>query len=397
MPLDGLNVPVVDADSHLTEPPDLWTQRLPSKWASVAPRVVADEATGIDRWVIGEMPCAGVGTQSQTGWSEMPPSFPPTWEQINPACYDLGERLAWMDTHGVDAQILYPNVVTFEGYAIKALESLELQTAIYRAYNDYVHEFAAASRERFVPIAAVPFWDVDETVAEMTRCAELGFPGIVWAATMERHGLPPIGDPHWTPVYDCAQSLGLSINFHVGVGSTAEDIASYRELRGGRFDYGYWVGNSALAFMANSATITKLIMSGVCHRFPDLQFVSVESGFGFVPYLLETLDWQWRNIGAPDHNPGWLLPSEYFRRQIHCTFWFERDSLPLLADLQDNVMFETDFPHSTALAPGPASVAPSPSWIVEQDAALLDREVLEKAFSTNARTLYRIGAGVGQA
>lgn len=209
---------------------------------------------------------------------------------------------------------------------------------------------------------------------------------------MERHGLPPVGHSHWDPVYDRAQSLGMSINFHVGVGSTAADIASFRELRGGKFDHGYWAGNSALAFLANSATITTLIMSGVCDRFPNLQFVSVESGFGFVPFLLEALEWQWRNIGAPNAYPGRLLPTEYFRRQMYCTFWFEQTALPLLSGFQDNVMFETDFPHSTALAPGPASVAPSPSDVVEADANILDREVLRKVMSTNAMGLYGIGA-----
>src|SRR6266508_3254776 len=202
---------VIDADSHLTEPPDLWNDRLPRKWAAEAPRVRTEESTGLQRWCIGDTWCAGVGTQSQAGWSEFPPSFPPTWDDVNPACYDVDHRLAWMDEHGVEAQVLYPNVVTFESYAIKELKDHRLQGAIIRAYNDYVHEFSLEAPGRFVPIAALPFWDVDATVAEMTRCAGLGFPGVVWAATMERHGLPAIGDPHWYPVYQCAQDLDLSI------------------------------------------------------------------------------------------------------------------------------------------------------------------------------------------
>jgi predicted TIM-barrel fold metal-dependent hydrolase len=382
---------VIDADSHLTEPPELWLDRMPRNLRDHAPRVLVDPETGIERWRIGDTWCAGVGTQSQSGWRELPPSFPPTWSDIEPACYDLSQRLVWMDEHGVHAQVLYPNVVTFEAYAIMALKSRDAQLAIFRAYNDYVYEVSRVAPDRFVPIATVPFWDVSATVDEMTRCAEMGFTGMVWAATMVRHGLPPIGDHHWDPVYERAQALGMSINFHVGVGSTAEDIASFRELRDGKFDYGYWAGNSTLAFLANSSTMTTLITSGVCHRFPDLKFVSVESGFGFVPYLLEALDWQWHNIGAPKHHPGWLLPSEYFRRQILCTFWFEHDVLGLLPDFQDNVMFETDFPHSTSLAPGGASLAPSPREVIAADAELVSADVLEKVLSTNARRLYRLG------
>jgi uncharacterized protein len=383
-------IAVVDVDSHLIEPPDLWTKRLSAKWADVAPRVVADPSTGVERWRIGDAWCAGVGMQSQIGWRETPPSFPPTWKEVPPNTYEHEGRLAWMDEHGIDAQVLYPNVVTFDGHAIMALESRELQAAIYQAYNDYVYEFSRHQPDRFVPIAAVPFWDVEATVAEMTRCAELGFTGIVWAATMDRHGLPSFTDHHWDAVYERAQALQLSINFHVGVGNTADYIASYRELHDGKFDYGFWAASSTQSFLANGTTVTRLIMSGVCQRFPDLRFVSVESGFGYVPYLLEALDWQWRGCGGPKHNPDLLLPSEYFRRQMFCTFWFEQDSLPLVSQFADNVMFETDFPHSTALAPG-ASSAPSPRQVIAEDAQVVDRAVMEKVFSTNARDLYRIG------
>ena len=81
-------------------------------------------------------------------------------------------------------------------------------------------------------------------------------------------------------------------------------------------------------------------------------------------FLLEALDWQWRNHGLPAQNPGYLLPSEYFNRQIYGTFWFERDSaLHAIEALgSKNLMYETDFPHPTSMSPGPgspAAVAPS--------------------------------------
>lgn len=387
---DGSDVQVIDADSHLTEPPDLWTARLPRKWAEDCPRVELDPATGIERWRIGDTWCSGVGTQSQAGWSEFPPSFPPSWDLIDPSCFSLDARLAWMDAHGVQTQVLYPNVTAFEGYAVMALGDAELRIAIVKAYNDYVRDFAASAPGRFVPIACLPFWDVDASVAEIERCASMGFTGLLWAATLVRHGLPPTADVHWDPIYQRAQDLNLSINFHVGVGSTAEDIARFRAQQAGADSTGFWAGASVLSFLANAATITDLITLGVCHRFPRLQFVSVESGFGFVPFLLEAIDWQWASIDAPAHHRGWLRPSDYFRRQIHCTFWFEQDSLPLLEQYQDNVMFETDFPHSTSLTPGPASASPSPVDVINAGAARAGVEVMRKVLSENARRLYRL-------
>ena len=77
----------------------------------------------------------------------------------------------------------------------------------------------------------------------------------------------------------------------------------------------------------NAKTIAQLITGGICHRFPDLDFVSVESGIGWIPFALAALDWQWQNCGVPAEHPEYdLLPSEYFRRQIYGCFWFERDT-----------------------------------------------------------------------
>ena len=76
---------------------------------------------------------------------------------------------------------------------------------------------------------------------------------------------------------------------------------------------------------ATSRVIANLITGGVCHRFPNLKFVSVESGVGWIPFALEHLDWQWKNCGVPQEHPEYdLLPSEYFMRQMYGCFWFER-------------------------------------------------------------------------
>ena len=105
----------------------------------------------------------------------------------------------------------------------------------------------------------------------------------------------------------------------------------------------------------------------MCHRYPDLNFVSVENGAGWLPFLGESMDWQWLNVGAHKDYPDRLLPSEYLYRQIYGMFWFERDVVRAVIDkLADNLMFETDFPHATSLSPGPASESPSPRDVMER-------------------------------
>src|ERR1700709_2646240 len=74
-------LPIVDTDTHLAEPPDLWTNRVSKKWADVVPRVVRDEKRNFDRWVIGDRKLTGVASWATAGWPEYPPSFPPTQDE----------------------------------------------------------------------------------------------------------------------------------------------------------------------------------------------------------------------------------------------------------------------------------------------------------------------------
>jgi predicted TIM-barrel fold metal-dependent hydrolase len=384
----GTAIRVIDADTHLTEPADLWTARIPRRFHDDAPSVRLHEESGTWRWVIGDRWCSMVGNYSMAGWREFPPSCPPTLGDADPACYDAKARLAHMDGYGVYAQVLYPNIIAFEGHAFMALKDEALKLACVRTYNDYVSEFASPAPERFVLLTTLPFWDRDASLAELRRCHAMGHRGILWAATLEKHGLPDFVDPHWDPLYAEAQELGMSINFHVGVGNTAEEIQLAMNREG--YDPAFQTARSSMSFVGNVRTLGTLLTSGLCERFPRLDFVSVESGFGYVPFLLDALDWQWFGTGARDRYPERLLPSEYFRRQVYTMFWFEQNSLELLAKYEDNVMFETDFPHPTSLHPGPASYSPGPAEIIRRDTAIVGEAVMRKVLQDNACRVYHI-------
>jgi predicted TIM-barrel fold metal-dependent hydrolase len=379
---------VVDSDSHLTEPPTLWTDRLPAKWQSEAPRVevAADGVT--ERWRIGDSWGARIGSTATAGEFYLP-DCPARFADIDPACYDASARLAWMDQHGIYAQVLYSNVLAFEGHAILKLKDEALRLACVQAYNDYMAEWASIAPERFVLTANLPFWDITASEKEIERCAALGHRGILWAATFEKHGLPRHTDSVWDRVYEIAQDAGMSINFHVGVGKSDEEM-DLAHMRGGTFDPAANTQRSALGWLSNATTVSDLITSGLCHRFPRLNFVSVESGFGYFPYLIESLDWQWRGAGADVILKDRLLPSEYFFRQIYTSFWFEKNSLRLLDLMPENVMFETDFPHSTSLTPGSKSVAKPPEVYAAELLDVVGPELGRKVLYENAARIYHI-------
>ena len=388
MSATATDIRVIDADTHLTEPADLWSRRLPERFRDVGPVVRLHEPSGTWRWVIGDRWCSLVGNYSMAGWKEFPPSCPPTLEDAHPAAYDAAARLAHMDANGIYAQVLYPNVIAFEGHAFMALNDEALKLACVRTYNDYVCEFAAIAPERFVLLTTLPFWDLEASIAELRRCHAMGHRGVLWAATLEKHGLPDFTERHWDPLYAVAQELSMSINFHVGVGNTAEEIEQAMNRDG--YDPAFNVARSSMSFVGNARTLGLLLTSGLCERFPRLDFVSVESGFGYVPFLLDALDWQWQGLGARERYPERMLPSEYFRRQVYTMFWFEKDSLELLHEYEDNVMFETDFPHPTSLHPGPASYSPSPAEIIRRDTEIVGERVMHKVLQDNASRVYHV-------
>jgi uncharacterized protein len=71
-------------------------------------------------------------------------------------------------------------------------------------------------------------------------------------------------------------------------------------------------------------------------------------------------------------------------------FWYEHESLELLPKYQDNVMFETDFPHPTCLYPGPASYAPTPAEAIARDTAIVGADVMRKVLQDNAMRVYHV-------
>src|SRR3546814_14048624 len=73
----------------------------------------------------------------------------------------------------------------------------------------------------------------------------------------------------------------------------------------------YTKATSLAMLNSNAAAIAEVAVSGLCHRFPELNIVSVESGFGWLPYWMELLDWEWLNAGAARENPEMELQSYY--------------------------------------------------------------------------------------
>ena len=148
----------------------------------------------------------------------------------------------------------------------------------------------------------------------------------------------------------------------------------------------------SLALLDNQSCLANLLFGGVCARFPDLDFVSVESGVGWLACVLEMFDWQWTNGDVRKEHPDYdLLPSEYFKRQVYGSFWFEKKGIDAaLTDFPDNLMWETDYPHPTSQYPSPNSAAIRPTDYAEEALAGVDEAVVRAILQDTPARLYNV-------
>ncbi|MFN0092327.1 MAG: amidohydrolase family protein [Acidimicrobiales bacterium] len=378
---------IIDVDTHITEPPDTWTSRAPGRFKDKVPYVAPDPKGRLCWWVQGQR-MGVIGMTATAGWAD-PNSVPNTYEEMHPAAYDAAARLEYMDSLGIWAQVLYPNVAGFGNQAFLKLGDPELMLACVEAYNDFQTEWASADSRRLLPVASTPFWDVKAAVREVERCAEMGHRGILFTGEPQSFGQPYLGDRHWDPLWAAAQERRLPISFHIGSGDMEKALGPEKMKV-----YGMKTTFTAVSvdlFLHNGTHLTELLLSGILTRFPELQFVSVESGIGWVPFMLEALDYQFQGNDLGRARPEFeLLPSEYFARNVFACYWFEQTGPQRLIDKvgADRVLFETDFPHPTCLYG--AEVAER----IEGGLADVDPDVRRKILWDNAAALYQVEAPV---
>ena len=395
-------IKVIDTDTHLTEPADLWTSRAPKAFKDRVPRVVmrkgtynlaSGEALGDDGespvWVVDDSlilgPAGGYGVVNAANEKVRGIDFM-DWSinDISPAASFLEPRLAAMDATGIWGQIVYPNLAGFGGQAFSSIEDLRLRNLCATLYNDAMAEIQEQSGGRIMGMGLLPWWDVPSAIAEVERIHTLGLKGVNTNADPQDQGLPDLGDPCWEPLWEACCSHDLPVNFHIGASLTQASWygkASWPSLDNER----KLALGSTLLYLNNARVIGNLIFSGVLERHPTLKIVSSESGVGWIPFALDALDYQVTETAPNALDALSMNPSEYFRRQIFACFWFEGEGL--LDSVRrlgfDNCMFETDFPHPTCLFPDPLTRM---AGVLEE----VDYGLREKLLSGNAARVYNI-------
>jgi predicted TIM-barrel fold metal-dependent hydrolase len=283
--------------------------------------------------------------------------------------WDPNERLKLMDADGVDAEVLYSEVSAFRHFGLIQGD----WKPISRAFTDHLSEFASVDPKRLVVSYQVPVIDVDYAVSEVLRLAGLGARSVHLPNYPSELGLPDYYEPHYDKLWAALQETGISISHHLGTPADMFDVFRRDPTpQSGIF--------TSLPFLRLAEVIAFWILPGVLERFPGLQIVFVESQLAWVPAYLDVLDYE--ADGRYDFPALSMKPSDYFRRNMACTFLDDARGLRSRHDLGvENIMWSTDFPH-------PATTWPNSRAVVERQFADVPADERELIVCGNASRVY---------
>jgi predicted TIM-barrel fold metal-dependent hydrolase len=378
-PVDPGKFFIVSCDNHVNEPPEVF-DGIDAKFRERIPTIKTD-ADGT-QWLITE------------GWAPQPVRIatsrtdlmPPleefeTWDLTNPFSNrmedqdiyrsrcgrSVKQRMADRASQGIDAEIIFST----RGLLAFATPDVEFSIAMARTWNRWALEHFQSDFQCSLPMALVATGHVEEAIKDVQWAASNGFHGImipnrpIFHRVNEPKNPLEYNDKVFDPLWAAIEESGLPITLHVGTGQDP------RAVRGN--------GGALTNFVchANSTTvepIVQLIASGVFERHPKLKAGTIESGVGWIPWVINQLDHGYRA------HHMWIrpvlprLPSEYFKQNCFATFMEEGSMVShcLSLGLENNMVWASDYPHPEGSFPHCAeSISRVLSDVPEEQAAKL--------------------------
>ena len=318
---------VIDADTHVFEPKEMWESMGPDMYPR-RPIIVEGPKDTVYRrsnfWIIDgnvfPKPAGKggflLGTPTQPGQIETMPDVRAR------ELLDVPGRLAAMDQMGSAVQVIYPTL--FLAYIT---DDVELEVALCGAYNRFLAETYKEGQDRLRWLVVPPLRSIDASIEAINYGKENGAVGLFFRG-IERDRT--LDDPYFFPVYREAARLDLPICVHTGAGCPAF-TAVFDVSRSHTFPH-----TRTLPLMA----FRNIVANKIPEQIPGLRFGFIEAGASWVPYVLHAL----RSVFGGD--PEEWGPKLFQENRLYVSYE-EWEDLPYILSYtgEDNLIVGSDWGH----------------------------------------------------
>jgi predicted TIM-barrel fold metal-dependent hydrolase len=381
MEANAMDYPIYSSDGHIDlpcMPAEIFVENAPRNLKDRMPRVV-DRDDGERHWVNAAGKSLGIeggmgsaGRRYKQGVINRADRMAETGLYQDQArgvlrTSDPELRIKDQDRDGVAGEVIYGILG-----AARRVEDPEVGAAMGRIYNDFAAEFRRHAPDRFAMLGCLPASSPEAAADELRRCAELGLSG--GELPLVNDDLPFWKD-EWEPLWIASEETELPVQFHT-VGSAAGAPPFTNPL-----DYHRFLATVLTDFQLTMAThLAAVIFGGALERHPGLRVVLGEAGVGWIPYVLERMDYEWED--QFQHLELKMKPSEYWRRQMFVTFQMDETGIANIDRVgAETLLWGSDFPH-------PDGIWPDSVEINQRQLAPLTEEQRRMILHDNAVRLY---------
>lgn len=390
---------IISVDDHLVEPPHLWEKWLPEKFKERGPRIErrrvgdikyvggekmyeyeldAPDAPWGDVWFYEDLVHPNKRHVAAVGFDrDDMEAVPITYDEMRPGCYDPKARVKDMADNHVEMSLSFPTLPRFCGQTFKEAKDKDLALACVEAYNNFmVDEWCGDSGGALIPLCIIPLWDVELAVKEVKRNAARGCHSVCFSEVAANLGLPSIHTGYWDPLFEVCEDTQTVVCMHIG-SSSNQPVTSADAPP---------AVPATLSFNNAMASLSDFLFSGILVRHSNLKLAYSEGQMGWVPYILERADDVWKDHrawgGVKDLVPE--PPSTYYYQSVYTCFFKDTHGLECIEKIgEDNITFETDYPHTDSTWPHTKEVA-------EKMMGHLSEELVYKIVRGNAARMLNL-------
>jgi len=336
------NYQIISADSHINEPPDLFTH-VPNALKDLVPKVISTPKG--DAWVMG--PGAEprlISTSAVAGRKkEEYLSKPVTYAEMRKGSFLPQPRLEDMDIDHLDGDVMYPGIMRY----LERCVNSDVRAACAHAYNEWMADFCKYNPSRLVGVGVLPLLDDDDGKAAIKALHDAAKMGLRTAFLSQRDGGMPVHHPDADKFWAAAADVGIPISLHIHTNPFVRGASKeFMALPGSK------EMSTTMVLVSMAEHLSLMVFGGVFMRHPKLKVVLAEGGIGWIPAILERMDHVFHIHRPYQGSPITELPSVTFKKQCYATFQIDVAGIRLRDMIGvDNLMWASDYPHTDTTWP----------------------------------------------